>query len=109
MVDSDDIRQGLLVRRFLGKGGRQDLDEEEGEDGDENGRAENGSAWGPRGISVSADDGVQANGHKRDEEQGLTDPQAFEDDDFDDDPDLGPEEHGVISNGSEWRDNDVAK
>ncbi|KAF2093710.1 hypothetical protein NA57DRAFT_47891 [Rhizodiscina lignyota] len=114
VVDSDDLRQGLLVRRFLGKGGRQSFDEEDGAEAADEGQAESGRSWGPRGISVSADDGVHENGNgngkKREEEQGLTDPQAFEDDDFDDDPDLGPEEAGNghvqgVGNGSEWRDN----
>lgn len=119
IVDSDDIRQGLLVRRFLGKTvARHSLDEEAGaagdgnenENGNGNGRTD-GGRWGARGISVSADGGVRdvhANGHKPEEAQGLTDPRAFEDDEFDDDPDLGPDEStdyaSGVSNGSEWRE-----
>lgn len=117
VVDSDDFDQGLLVRRFLGrKGKRGSLDDEE-EGLESNGAAANGSArggnqrWGARGISVSADDGVHTKG-KSDEEQGLTDPGAFEDDD-DNDPDIGPETSKThksnghvdgVSNGHEWRE-----
>ena len=111
VVDSDDIRQGLLVRRFLSKAGRRSFDEEDGAEGGPTSPAQNGRAWGARGISLSADDGVRENGNKKkaEREQGLTDPRAFEDDDYDDDPDLGPEEEDsghdrAIGNGSEWRE-----
>lgn len=109
IVDSDDLSHGILVRRFLGKNQRQSGDEEEGVDGEpaSNGRP-GGGRWGARGISVSADEDMHdghANGHKPEEAQRLTDPQAFEDDEFDDDPDMGPEEHvSGVSDGAEWRD-----
>lgn len=57
IVDSDDLRRGFLVQRVMNRGDPA-LDEEEAEQGpgrDNTSKASRGR-WGPRGISVSADD-----------------------------------------------------
>lgn len=63
VVDSDDLSRGFLVSRILGRGDASMDDEERGPvDGvRNNGSAEaskKGGNWGPRGISVSADEDV---------------------------------------------------
>ena len=84
LVDSDDFRNGWLVKRLLKKPRQYEaVDEEDGpavnHGSDENVGHKTRSAnnkWGPRGISVSADEGVH-------EAQGeLDDPAAFEDEDL---------------------------
>lgn len=94
VVDADDMRKSWLLRRIFGKHVDREADGVRGDDeegapalgggrgggggGNNNAR---GSAWGKRGISVSADDGVL----------GQEGQQLFGDDDDDDD-----EEHGVM-------------
>lgn len=83
VVDADDMRKSWLLRRIFGK----HVDREAGSGGDDeegapalggrNGR----SAWGARGISVSADDGVlggegQPFMEDDEEEHGVTDVDA---------------------------------
>ncbi|CAN8101124.1 unnamed protein product [Discula destructiva] len=90
VVDADDMRQSWLLRRIFGKHVDRDVaaaaaDDEESAPalGRSNGSSSNGaprrSAWGKRGISVSADDGTLA-GEGRpfseeddDEENGVMD------------------------------------
>lgn len=63
VVDSDDLSRGFLVSRVLGRG---DVSVEDEERGPAEGVGSNGSVeapksrgnWGPRGISVSADEDV---------------------------------------------------
>ncbi|KAF3764472.1 putative ER lumen protein retaining receptor [Cryphonectria parasitica EP155] len=95
VVDADDMRKSWLLRRIFGNhvdrdaaGGRAEDDEEGGPAlggggrGGRNGNAGRG-AWGKRGISVSADDGVLG-GEGRpfmeddedEEEHGITDVDA---------------------------------
>lgn len=62
-MDSDDLSRGFLVSRVLGRGDASVDDAERGpsEGADSNGSAggpREGGSWGPRGISVSADEGV---------------------------------------------------
>ena len=119
VVDADDMNQGWLVKRIIGRRSG-DFDDEEAPAsqaalaGDGNRPNGNVQRWGPRGISVSADEGLnevqssQAAGHDR-----LADPTHFEDelsDDGNGGPDPAPaEEHQAgVSNGSEWR-SDAAK
>jgi ER lumen protein retaining receptor len=81
VVDSEDLSRGWLVGRLVGK--HQDLEDgmldDEREDamparrhGQANGAKKR--AWGKRGISVSADEGLRS-----EDAQPLTDPGAFED------------------------------
>ena len=124
MVDGEDLSKGWLISRILGHNGVSDGDgdaaEREGlarrqEEG--NGRLQvdartEARGWGPRGISVSADEGVfEAGGEQhRDGRSGakddMTDPAAFEDDDDEDDMDepLPSKVTPEVSNGEEWRD-----
>ena len=110
IVDSDDISRGWIIGSVLNRKGIDpgtDANDEEsdplaaGDGGDDGGDGEGrtqssrpaaaAGRWGPRGISVSADDtlperqraGKRAGGAA----DGLTDPNAFEDDDDDDDVD----------------------
>jgi ER lumen protein retaining receptor len=82
IVDSDDLERGWLVGRLVGKNATHDTDEDDNdEDGVTGGRKTVGR-WGPRGISVSADDGIfDASGE---DARPLADPAAFEDDLSDD-------------------------
>ena len=101
VVDSDDISRGWILGSVLNRKGvaaDADTDEESDpltvdHDGNGDGRSQSKYAagrWGPRGISVSADDTLpERQGGKRADgaSDGLTDPNAFEDDDDDDDKD----------------------
>lgn len=134
VVDADDMRNSWLLRRIFGKHvdreGPADGDDEESAPALGGGRGANGrggrSAWGKRGISVSADDGVLgADGREgafddeEDEEHGITDVDApdakISDPDelakaLDDDEEEGAGESSSSSvptgvrGGDEWRD-----
>jgi ER lumen protein retaining receptor len=95
VVDSDDLGRGWLVGRFVGRKSMDfDYDEETG--GQRNGDAtvQPKNKWGRRGISVSADEGVEGapkrsspeRGNVDPESQPLADPEAFEDESDDDAP-----------------------
>ena len=63
VVDSDDLSRGFLVSRILGRGDTSMDDEEsapvDGVRGNGSaGASQKGGNWGPRGISVSADEDV---------------------------------------------------
>lgn len=93
VVDADDMRKSWLLRRIFGnhvdggadgdhgRGGGDDEESAPALGGGGGGGGARRSAWGKRGISVSADDGVL----------GQEGQQLFGDDDEDDDA----EEHGV--------------
>ena len=81
IVDSDDLSRGFLVSRVLGRG-EPNVDDEER--GSVDGVSSNGSTgvptkggkWGPRGISVSADEDMmdqagQTEGDSRTKDDGL--------------------------------------
>jgi len=86
VVDGEDISRGWLISRIIGHKGNteHDDDDDAGLAGQEEGIIRptgNNRNWGPRGISVSADDGTHEAEHTR-----LADPDAFEDDyDYGDD------------------------
>lgn len=70
VVDADDIRQGWLLRRILGKhmdhgshGGAEDEESAPALGGPRRGGSQSASKWGSRGISVSADDGTLEQEH----------------------------------------------
>lgn len=93
VVDSDDLGRGWLVGRFVG---RKSVDfdfDEESASGQRNDIVQPKNKWGRRGISVSADEGVEAapkrngpGGAHDPESQPLADPAAFEDESEDDAP-----------------------
>ncbi|KAH0333930.1 hypothetical protein KCU81_g9652, partial [Aureobasidium melanogenum] len=125
IVDGDDISRGWLISKVLGRRGNTEHDDDDDDDdaalaGQEEGiirpAGKNQHAWGPRGISVSADDGTHEAEHTR-----LADPAAFEDDYEDDAVVVSPAvsdvdqasikareestaEQAGISDGVEWRD-----
>lgn len=133
LVDSDDLRNGWLLRRVLGNkvvaGNTLDEDEEGDEEsspaiGNRSANVRNGtSKWGSRGISVQADDGVLEAEAAREreglgQESGVIDTRLDEGDrdaqlrdpdelmlDSDDDDGVLPSA-GVdgVKNGSEWRE-----
>jgi hypothetical protein len=95
IVDSDDLERGWIVGRLVGKRGSHadgdDDDDNDVENGSTTGRKQ-GSRWGPRGISVSADEGIfDASGE---DARPLTDPAAFEDE-ISDDEEAPPPAAGV--------------
>jgi len=122
IVDSEDLRRGWLVGRLVGKHSDLDDDDEEAAaatDGSAGAAGSGGTAaaasktkkprWGKRGISVSADDAVHG-----EDSQPLTNPDAFEDlDDDEDDALPGPatqrEDHETVGDGSEWVDDEDHK
>ncbi|KAF2822477.1 hypothetical protein CC86DRAFT_372983 [Ophiobolus disseminans] len=92
VVDSEDFGRGWLVGRFAGpKSVDFDYDEEAAPRNEEPVAP---NRWGRRGISVSADEGVEgapkrkgpSAGHANSESQPLADPAAFEDESDDDAP-----------------------
>lgn len=107
VVDSEDLSKGWLVKRILGRHG--EVEDEEStpvfnhQDGAADARPKPGSQrWGPRGISVSADDTT-----RQAEEERLEDPHNFEDDASDDETAKPMAVNGAdtsVSNGSEWRE-----
>lgn len=108
VVDSEDLGRGWLVGRFVK---HHDLDEEEepalggGEEPRDNGNERRNHKWGPRGISVSADEGVHdVHADGASEARPLTDPQAFEDDLTDDEGAPPTSSSAHVGNGSEWND-----
>jgi hypothetical protein len=64
VVDSDDLRKGWFVNWIIGGRRRGSLDEEDNDSADDESSHEDGNSnrkagttrWGPRGISISADD-----------------------------------------------------
>ncbi|KAF2119669.1 ER lumen protein retaining receptor [Lophiotrema nucula] len=117
VVDSDDLRQGWLVGRFVGRKSVDfDFDEEEANaDRADNANGRPKNQWGRRGISVSADEGVEGaprrhppgNGAADPEAQPLADPAAFEDDESDDGlppPATSSRAHDSGVRGDEWND-----
>lgn len=107
VVDADDLSKGWIVKRLLG---RQAIEEDEDEESAPGFDHHDGAAdrpkhgtqrWGPRGISVSADDTT------RETETGrLDDPTNFEDDSDEEVPIRKGANGGTnaVGNGNEWRD-----
>ncbi|KUI58195.1 ER lumen protein-retaining receptor [Cytospora mali] len=125
VVDADDMSRSWLLRRIFGK----HLDSQHGGNDDEesapalgSGRGPKRSAWGRRGISVSADEGIlgQDGAPFSEEEHGIledgesVDPDAKMKDpdelalalDEEDDEEAGSSSRvpSGVSNGGEWRD-----
>ncbi|KAF2124435.1 ER lumen protein retaining receptor [Dothidotthia symphoricarpi CBS 119687] len=112
VVDSEDLSRGWLVGRFVGnKHVDFDFDEEAaaGHTQDEHPQKK----WGRRGISVSADEGIEGAPRRKTrganpESQPLADPAAFEDESDDESPlvasapSLAAHDSGV--RGDEWDD-----
>ena len=92
VVDSDDLSRGFLVSHVLGQGDTSMEDEERvagdgTNDDDTTPQSRRGGKWGPRGISVSADEGVLNTRNKardskarNDEITGMTDDDESEED-----------------------------
>lgn len=125
VVDGEDLSKGWLISKIIGRRSidvHDEDDEREGlasaEEGNGIGRpaaARHGSGWGPRGISVSADDTLlEAQHDGAAKGKGMTDPERFEDD-IDENEDEAPKTQSPtedaaagsgVSNGAEWRDDD---
>lgn len=125
LVDADDMRRSWLLRRIFGKHVDSQLGseqhDEEGAPALGNGRGQGRSAWGRRGISVSADDGLlgQDGAAFSEEEHGVVDGGDVDPDARMKDPDElalaldDEDEEGAggsstlptgIHDGGEWRD-----
>jgi hypothetical protein len=142
VVDGDDLTKGWLLSKIFSMLGKHHEEDEESrpalhpEDDDdepsarpgatrnESSRANGSSRWGPKGISVSADDGVLENESQREDafEDAIDAPDAkmrdpdelardLDDDDSDDDDGVLPSHHegssaaaAGVSGGEEWRD-----
>jgi hypothetical protein len=105
VVDSEDLGRGWIVGRFVGRKDVDfDYDEEAGQQRDQTVQPNN--KWGRRGISVSADEGVEG-APKRTvdpESQPLADPAAFEDESDDDAPPPARAENTVAEQSGVRRD-----
>lgn len=115
VVDSEDLGRGWLVGRFVGRKSMDfDYDEETG--GQRNDSTQPHNKWGRRGISVSADEGVEGAPKRRSPERGsadpetqpLADPAAF-DDESDEDAPVAPVAGASVAEQSgvrrdEWDD-----
>ncbi|GAB7347377.1 hypothetical protein MBLNU459_g4308t1 [Dothideomycetes sp. NU459] len=115
IVDGEDMSRGWLISRIIGRRYSEDDadDEETGRFmGQEEGivkppAPQHSNSWGPRGISVSADEGVM---HARDSKSaGMMDPEEFADDIEDDAVVVSPQEEDLaaqsgVSSGAEWLD-----
>jgi ER lumen protein retaining receptor len=115
IVDADDMGRGWLVGRLVGKHapgarGASSDGHDESDDGEAEGggpdverglanRSGRSNRWGPRGISVSADEGVVPSGE---DAVPLADPDAFEDEISDDEGAPGPRKAAVED--SPWQD-----
>ena len=116
VVDSEDLSRGWLVGRLVGRKSVDfDFDEEEAADRDARVEGQPKNQWGRRGISVSADEGVEGaprrnspgNGHRNanPESQPLADPAAFEDESDDGlDPPPSVSRDSGVRGGDEWHD-----
>lgn len=114
VVDSEDLGRGWLVGRIVGRK-NVDFDFDEEAAAPRNDEAQNTNNWGRRGISVSADEGVEGaprrngptNGTADPESQPLADPAAFEDESDDDAPPPVATGSSAIDHGvraDEWAD-----
>jgi len=114
VVDSDDLGRGWIVGRFVSRKS-MDFDYDEETAGQRNDTTQPKNKWGRRGISVSADEGVEGapkrttpeRANVDPESQPLADPAAFEDESDDDAPPPGTatsvaEQSGVRRD--EWDD-----
>ncbi|GAB7341609.1 hypothetical protein MBLNU457_7811t3 [Dothideomycetes sp. NU457] len=115
VVDSQDFQKGWLVNRIVNnrKFDEEGDEEHEGlaqaEEGDgARARQQSTNRWGARGISVSADEGLEDGHANPGSKDDLADPDVFEDD-YDEDhhgPVAPPDtaESAGVSDGGEWRD-----
>lgn len=115
VVDSEDLGRGWLVGRLVGRKSVDfDFDEEEAATRNARPEGQPKNQWGRRGISVSADEGVEGaprrkspvNGNVDPESQPLADPAAFEDESDDGIDDLPPPaaHDSGVRGGDEWND-----
>jgi hypothetical protein len=105
VVDSEDLGRGWIVGRFVGRKDVDfDYDEEAGQQRDQTVQPNN--KWGRRGISVSADEGVQGapKTSVHPESQPLADPAAFEDESDDEAPPPARAENTVAEQSGVRRD-----
>ena len=115
VVDSDDLRKSFLVNRVINHA-RQSSEDEDPEAGNVQGNGEaqqpKVNRWGPRGISIAADDTLHEH-DKGKKAHNAGNPEAepmFEDDTFasdeeeDDVPKLGGPGNKVLNSDEEWQD-----
>ncbi|KIX07971.1 uncharacterized protein Z518_02625 [Rhinocladiella mackenziei CBS 650.93] len=113
IVDADDLRKGWLVNRVINHT-RQPSDEDpEPGNSTESGQPQQPKVnrWGPRGISISADDtlhehdrGKKASNNGNTEADPMLDDDTFVTDDEDDVPHLDGPGKKVLNSDQEWRD-----
>lgn len=113
VVDNDDLSRGWLIGRVLGGRKSGDLDEEstpalsDERDASIDNRSKGVRSWGPKGISVSADDEIlESRGNNRpsgsqEESEPLADPRTFEDEDSDEEPDTDAATKPSVAGGSD--------
>lgn len=122
IVDGEDLRKGWLVNRVLRHTRQSSEEDPEVGDPESNGHAQPKvkiNRWGPRGVSVSADDtlhehdkGKRSANHAVPEEDSMLDDDAFEpdaeafafEDDDDDVPRLDEPGKKVLNSDAEWRE-----
>ena len=125
VVDSDDLSRGYLVSRILGREGAEPdeegaMPEQEPVNGHTRPVGRQGGRWGPRGISVSADEGILEPQPGQKYQSKSKDPQTvgdeldgLMDDDSEDEREQEQERSKrhdneavkKVGDGQEWRDN----
>ena len=117
IVDSEDLSRGFLVSRVLGRGVEAVDDEERiGTNGpDDRSAGSRKARWGPRGVSVSADEGIiysHFNSKNIANDDGLAGLMDSDDDDEEQSAPNSPDANVATGNkpigGQEWRDERVA-
>ncbi|EXJ83356.1 hypothetical protein A1O1_06977 [Capronia coronata CBS 617.96] len=116
VVDTDDLRKGWLVDRVINQPLAAEEDPE-AQPGDPDGPAQppKVNRWGPRGISISADDTLHEHDRTKqtapkastpNPEEGtvLEDDDVFASDVDDDVPALGGQANQVLNSHDQWRD-----
>lgn len=113
IVDADDMRKGWLVNRVINHTRQTSDQDPEAGSAESNGEAPQPSVnrWGPRGISISADDTLhehdkgKSTAKKADsEEDPMLDDGTFASDEEDDVPKLDGPGNKVLNSDHEWRD-----
>ncbi|OAP64161.1 hypothetical protein AYL99_00133 [Fonsecaea erecta] len=118
IVDAEDLRKGWLVNRVINPARQAPEQDPEAGDEESNGQPQqpNVNRWGPRGISISADDtlqdhdkGKRASKSSMPEANPMLEDDAFVSDEEDDVPRLDEPGQRVLNSGEDWRENSSSR
>ncbi|KIW30874.1 uncharacterized protein PV07_02566 [Cladophialophora immunda] len=118
IVDAEDLRKGWLVNRVINPARQPPEQDPEGGDDESNGQPQQPKVnrWGPRGISISADDtlqdhdkGKRAAKSSTPEANPMLEDDTFESDEEEDVPRLDEPGNKVLNSGEDWRENSSSR